>query len=125
MRSTIDELIGASLAVATVVTTLFFALITAERRGELARLRAFGASTWRIAGGLVVQGEAAVAVGVAAGYSGAIVLLAAAPPSFPAVVTARSAIGLAIAFLITGAIGAGATLISVARLDPATAMAAA
>jgi putative ABC transport system permease protein len=125
MRSTIDELIGASLAVATVVTTLFFALITAERRGELARLRAFGASTWRIAGGLVVQGEAAVAVGVAAGYTGAIALLAAAPPSFPAVVTARSAMGLAIAFLITGAIGTGATLISVVRLDPATAMAAA
>ena len=107
------------------MTTLFFALITAERRGELARLRAFGASTWRIAGGLVVQGEAAVAVGVAAGYTGPIALLAAAPPSFPAVVTARSAMGLAIAFLITGAIGAGATLISVVRLDPATAMAAA
>jgi putative ABC transport system permease protein len=125
MRSTIDELIGASLAVATVVTTLFFALITAERRAELARLRAFGASTWRIAGGLLAQGEAAVAVGVAAGYLGAIALLAAAPPSFPAIVTARAAIGLAIAFLITGAIGAGVPLISVARLDPATAMAAA
>ena len=125
MRSTIDELIAASLAVATVVTTLFFALITAERRGELARLRALGASTWRIAGGLLVHADAAVAVAIAAGYTLALALLAVAPPSFPAAVTVRAAVGLAIAFLVTGGIGAGASLIGVARLDPTLTMGAA
>jgi putative ABC transport system permease protein len=125
MRSTIDQLIAAALAVATVITSLFFALITAERRGELARLHSLGASTGRITAGLLAQGEAAVAVAVAAGYALALALLAAAPPSFPATLTLPAAGGLAITFLATGALGIAVSLISTARLDPATTMGAA
>jgi putative ABC transport system permease protein len=123
MRSTIDQLIASALGVAMVVTALFFALITAERRGELARLRALGATTGRLARGLLVQGEAAVAVAVTAGSGAALALLAVAPPSFPVAVTAGSAASLAGALLLAGGIGASFALIRVAGVDRATVVA--
>jgi putative ABC transport system permease protein len=119
MRSTIDELIAAALGVAGVVAGFFFALLAAQREGELLRLRALGMGLTRLVAVLLLQGETAVTVAVACGYALAIPIVALAPAAFPVTLTITSAVGLGAAFLLAGAIGTTVPLIRIGRLDPA------
>jgi len=119
MRSTINELIAAVLLVAAGVTALFAALYTAERRSELARLRALGSSAARLAAGLLAQAEAPVIIGTAAAYGITAALIAAAPPQFPVALPLTRALGLAGLIMAAGAAGTGLSLLRVLRIDPA------
>jgi putative ABC transport system permease protein len=118
MRSTINELIAAVLVVAAGVTALFAALYTAERRGELARLRALGASGARLAAGLLAQAEAPVIIAAAAAYAITAALIAAAPPQFPVTLPLSRALGLAGLIVAAGAAGTALSVLRVLRIDP-------
>jgi putative ABC transport system permease protein len=119
MRSTIAELIAAVLAITAVVAALFAALYTAERRGELARLRALGASARRLAFGLLAQAEGPALTAIATAYLLTAALLAAAPPQFPVALPAPDAAGIGVLILLAVAAGASIPVVRVARTDPA------
>ncbi len=118
MRATINELIAAVLLVATGVTALFAALYTAERRSELVRLRALGASAARLAAGLLAQAEAPVIIGTAAAYGITVALIATAPPQFPVSLPLTRALGLAGLIVAAGAAGTALSILRVLRIDP-------
>jgi putative ABC transport system permease protein len=122
MRSTIQQLIVAVLAVTLLVAALFAALYTTERRVELARLRALGASARHLASGVLVQVELPVILAFAVGYAVTGGLLAAAPPTFPAALPLARVLALGTLIAVAGALGAAGTIVTVVRIDPATAM---
>lgn len=122
MRATIEQLIVAVLAVTVLVAALFAALYTTERRPELARLRALGASARRLATGVLIQVELPVITAFAVGYLVTAGLLRAASAGFPAVLPLTRALGLGALIAAAGALGALGAVITVVRVDPATAM---
>lgn len=119
MRSTITALIAAVLIVAAAVCGLFAALYTAERRAELARLRALGASAWRLALGLLLQAEAPAVIAAVLAYLLAGALLAAAPPQFPVALPVPDAADIGVLILLAAAAGTSIPVLRVARIDPA------
>lgn len=120
MRSTIAELIAATLIVTVAVTALFSALYVTERRGELGRLRALGASTRRLAFGLLVQALAPAVCATVVGYLLAEALIAVAPPRFPVALPSTDAAGLGALIALAAALGALIPAARIARIDPAT-----
>jgi putative ABC transport system permease protein len=120
MRSTITGLIVADLIVAATVCAMFAALYAAERRGELARLRALGASARWLALGLLIQAEAAAVVAAVLAYLLTGVLLAVAPPQFPVALPTLDAAAIGALILLAAAAGASLPVLRVARLDPST-----
>jgi hemin transport system permease protein len=119
MRSTITALIAAVLVVAAAVCALFAALYTAERRGELARLRALGASARRLALGLLVQAEAPAVIAAVIAYLLAGTLLAVVGPQFPAALSVPDAAGIGALILLAAAAGTSIPVLRVTRIDPA------
>jgi putative ABC transport system permease protein len=119
MRSTLTALIVAVLIVAAVVCGLFAALCTAERRTELALLRALGASGRRLALGLLVQAEAPAVIAAVVAYLLAGALLAAAPPQFPVALPVPDAVGIGVLILLAAAAGTSIPVLRTARIDPA------
>jgi putative ABC transport system permease protein len=123
MRSTIAGLITAVLAITAVTGALFSALQMAERRGELARLRALGASARQLAFGLLAQAEGPALIAVAIAYLLTAALLAATPPQFPVALPGPAAAGIGALLLLAVAAGASIPVLWVARTDPAIALA--
>jgi putative ABC transport system permease protein len=119
MRSTIAELITAVLAITAVTGALFSALYAAERRGELARLRALGASARKLAFGLLVQAEGPAVIAIVFSYVLTAALLAAVPPQFPVALSGPDAAGIGALILLAVAAGASIPALRVARTDPA------
>ncbi|HEY3870594.1 MAG TPA: FtsX-like permease family protein [Actinocrinis sp.] len=119
MHSTITELIIATPVVAVGVTALFCALYVTERRGELGRLRALGASAWRLAFGVLVQAWAPAACAIVAAYLLAEALIALAPPAFPVALPLPDAAGLGALIALAAAAGALVPAARIARIDPA------
>jgi hypothetical protein len=118
MRSTIAGLVAAVLVVAAGVTALFSALYAAERRGELARLRALGASGPRLALGLLVQAGAPAVCAAAVAYLLAAALIAVAPPQFPVALPLADAAGLGALIALAAAAGTSVPVLQVTRIDP-------
>jgi putative ABC transport system permease protein len=118
MRSTITGLIAAVLIVAAAVCALFAALYTAERRGELARLRALGASARRLALGLLVQAEAPAVIAAVIAYLLTWALVAVVPPQFPVALSVPDAAGIGALILLAAAAGTSIPVLRVARIDP-------
>jgi FtsX-like permease family len=120
MRTTITELITATLVVAAASTALFSALYVTERRGELGRLRALGAPARRLALGLLVQASAPAACAAAVAYLLAEALIAAAPPQFPVALPLTDAAVLGALIALAAGAGAIVPAMRITRIDPAT-----
>jgi putative ABC transport system permease protein len=118
MRSTITGLIAAVLIVTAAVCALFAALYAAQRRGELARLRALGASAQRLALGLLVQAEAPAVIAAITAYLLTRALLAVAPPQFPVALPVPDAADIGALILLAAAAGTSIPVLRVARIDP-------
>ncbi len=121
-RATLDQIIYATLAVAGIVTALFFALITLEKRTQLALLKAIGASSRYLGASVIVQAAILCVMGTALGVAVTRLVALVVPASVPLTFTAASTATAAVGTLVMGAIGASLSFRRVARIDPATAL---
>lgn len=122
-RNTFNQIIGVTVLIAVVVVALFFALSTVERTALYGVLKAIGASTWTLFGGVVLQALVVTFV-AAVGAAGLSFVLAALIPagSVPFDMTASRA-GTSVALLVAAAVaGSGFSLRRVVRIDPASAI---
>lgn len=122
-QGTFNQIIGVTIAVALVVIGLFFALLTVERLSLYGVLKALGAKSLTIFGGLMVQ--AVVVTIVASSIAALCVLLldlVIPPGSIPIFVTAGSILSSAALLLLAAAVGCSFSLRRVLKVDPASAI---
>jgi hemin transport system permease protein len=122
-RSTFNQIIGVTVAIAVVVVALFFALLTVERLGLYGVLKAIGARSRTLFAGLVVQAVVVTAVAVVIAGGLAVLLDAMIPPgSIPLDITMRRIVTSAVLLLAAAVFGCGFSLRRVLRVDPASAI---
>jgi len=122
-QGTFNQIIGVTIAVALVVIGLFFALLTVERVNLYGVLKALGAKSLTIFGGLMVQ--AVVVTLVASTVAGLLVVLldvAIPPGSIPIAVSAGSILSSTALLLLAAAVGCSFSLRRVLKVDPASAI---
>jgi putative ABC transport system permease protein len=121
-RSTFNQIIATTFVVAAIVIALFFALVTLEKRNQLAILKAVGASSRYLATGILVQALLVGVLGVAIGLllSRAIALVL--PADVPVTFRTPTAVVVAALTLGTAALGAAFSFRRVTRIDPAAAL---
>lgn len=121
--STFNQIIGVTVVIAVVVVALFFALLTVERTAMYGVLKAIGARSRTLFGGVVLQ---AVIVTLIASFIGAALALAldlAVPPgSIPFTLTPTRVVLSVVLLLIAAVIGSAFSLRRVLRIDPAAAI---
>lgn len=120
--ATFQAIIVASFVVVGIVTALFFALITLEKRGLFAVLKAIGATNWSLFQGLIVQGLIAAVGGFIIGLALSRLTGLVLPPEVPLTFVTGTAFLLLMATIFMGALGAGLSFRRVSRIDPATAL---
>ena len=122
-RSTFNQIIGVTVAIAVVVVALFFALLTVERLGLYGVLKAIGARSRTLFAGLVLQAVVVTAVAVVIAGGLAVLLDAVIPPgSIPLDITARRIVSSAVLLLVAAVVGCAFSLRRVLRVDPASAI---
>ena len=122
-QGTFNQIIGVTIAVALVVIGLFFALLTVERLSLYGVLKALGAKSLTIFGGLMVQ--AVVVTLIASTVAGVLVVLldlVIPPGSIPISVSAGSILSSAALLLLAAAVGCSFSLRRVLKVDPASAI---
>ncbi|HZB41430.1 MAG TPA: FtsX-like permease family protein [Ilumatobacter sp.] len=122
-RSTFNQIIGVTIAIAGVVVALFFALLTVERLALYGVLKALGAGSGTLFGGVVAQ--AVVVTAVASAVAGGLALLidALVPPgSIPLDISANRVVISALLLLVAAVVGCVFSLRRVLRVDPAAAI---
>ena len=118
--ATFTQIIYVMFFVSALVVALFFALLTLERLGLFAVLKAIGASARQLVAGLATQ---AVAVSVAAFFAGGLLTIAlslAIPPEVPLQLTVSRAVFVAVGVLAMALIGSAISLRRIIRVDPAS-----
>lgn len=122
-QGTFNQIIGVTIVVALVVIGLFFALLTVERLSLYGVLKALGARSSTIFGGLLVQ--AVVVTLIASTVAAALVVLlnfVIPPGSIPIFVSAGSILSSAALLLLAAAVGCTFSLRRVLKVDPASAI---
>ncbi len=122
-RSVFNQIIGVTLVIATVVVALFFALLTVERIGLYGVLKAIGARSRTLFGGVVTQ--AVVVALVAAGIGSAVSFLldrALPPGTIPYQLLPSRVIVSSAALVLAAVVGSAFSLRRVLRVDPASAI---
>lgn len=122
-RSTFNQIIGVTIVIAIVVVSLFFALITIERMPLYGVLKAIGARSRTLLGGVLLQAVVVTLVACAIGGVAAFALDAAIPAGGIPFVATPARVLSSVAFLLLAAvIGCAFSLRRVLRVDPATAI---
>ena len=121
-NSTFTALIGVTLFVSGLVTALFFALLTLERASLYATLKALGARSGRLVGGVVLQAVAVAAGALVVGGVLALLLAAVVPEGVTVQLEPRRIATSALLVVVTAALGAAVSLRRIVRIDPATAI---
>jgi putative ABC transport system permease protein len=122
-RSTFNQIIGVTVAIALVVIGLFFALLTVERTSLYGVLKALGAKSTTIFAGLVVQAVVVTAIATAVAASVVILLdLAISPGSIPLLITPGRIVLSVVLLLVAAVLGCTFSLRRVLRIDPASAI---
>lgn len=124
-RSTFNQIIGVTAAIALVVVGLFFALITVERMSLYGILKAIGASSSTLFGGVLLQAVVLALFASAFGAAAALAMDAVIPPgSLPFQITPGRLL-LNVALMVVAAVaGCAFSLRRVLRVDPAAAIGA-
>ncbi len=122
-QQTFNQILGITVVIALVVIALFFALLTVERAALYGVLKAIGARSGTLFGGLVLQ---AVAVTLVASLVAGIAVVALdfliPPGSIPLSISAlRIATSVAL-LLLASILGCAFSLRRVLRVDPASAL---
>jgi putative ABC transport system permease protein len=121
-RRTFTVIITVTLAIAGLVVGLFFALITLERRGLYAVLKAIGATGRDLVAGVATQALGVAAGAFVVGTAATLALLPFVPPDIPVRIEPFRVAIVGAGLLVTALIGAGATLRRVVQVDPAEAI---
>lgn len=124
-RSVIGQIIATTLAAAAVIVAMFFTLITVERAGQFALLKALGADSSSLIAGVVTQ--ATIVTGGAGILGGGLAALIAAmvPPSAIPLELGPGRLALSGLLLFAAAlVGCLLTLRRILRADPAAALGA-
>jgi putative ABC transport system permease protein len=123
-NATFTAVIGVTFFVAALIVALFFALITLERLGIYAVLKAIGAPSRTLVLGLLTQ---AVTIAVSAFVIGGLIALGLAqviPPEVPVQFELSRAAFILVGVIVTAAIGGLVSLRRIVRIDPASAIGA-
>jgi putative ABC transport system permease protein len=122
-RSVFNQIIGVTLVIATVVVALFFALLTVERTALYGILKAIGARSQTLFGGVVAQAVIVAAIAAAIGGVLALVFDAVIPPgAIPYQLVPGRVVTSAVSLVLAAVAGSAFSLRRVLRIDPASAI---
>ncbi len=121
-NTTFAAVIGVTLFVVGLVVALFFALLTLERLGLYAVLKAVGASTPTLVTGVILQSVAVALGAFALGGAITLVLAQVIPDAVPVEFEVGRAVFIAAAVVVTSVLGALVSLRRIIRIDPASAL---
>lgn len=121
--STFNQIIGVTVVIAIVVVALFFALLIVERTALYGVLKAMGARSATLFGGVVLQAVVVTAIASAIGAGVALAVASAIPPGGIPFEISPVRIVSSVAYLLVAAIiGCAFSLRRVLRIDPASAI---
>ncbi len=120
--STFQGIIGMTFVVTLLVVALFFALITLERVGLYAVLKALGAGTKDLMAGLTAQAVTVSAIALAAGFVLSVGFVAILPAELPVRLVPARLGQTAVGVIVTALLGSLFSLRRVLRIDPAEAI---
>lgn len=122
-RSTFNQIIGVTALIAIVVVALFFALLTVERTGLYGVLKAVGASSGTLFGGVVVQALVVTAIASTIAVATALLADATIPVgSLPFNATPARLVSTVVILIVAALIGCAFSFRRVASIDPAEAI---
>jgi len=122
-RATFNQIIGVTVGIAIVVVALFFALLTIERAGLYGVLKALGARSGTLFGGLVLQAVVLTVLAcTVAGVASVALDLAIPPGSVPLRISAVRLLSSLAYLLVAAVVGCAFSLRRVLRVDPASAI---
>lgn len=117
--ATFEGIIGVTFVVSLLVVALFFALITLERRKLYAVLKALGATSRDLLGGVTVQAIGVAVVALVLGTAAAVLLVAVLPDDLPLRIEPVRLAAIAVGTVSTAVVGGLFTLRRLLRIDPA------
>ncbi len=121
-RTTFRAIIGVTLLVAAIVVALFFALLTLERAALYGVLKAVGASSGQLAGGLFLQSAVTAVAAFVVGGLLACALAAVLPAGIPLQLLPMRALVTLAGIVLAALAGSAISLRRIVRIDPATAI---
>jgi putative ABC transport system permease protein len=125
-RTVFNQIIGVTIAIAVTVVGLIFALLTVERVPLYGVLKAVGARSSTLFGGLLVQAVVVTTIAALVAAGSSLALDALIPSgSIPVDVTAQRIVTSAVLLLGAAVVGCAFSLRRVLRIDPASAIGAA
>ena len=121
-ESTFTAIVAVSFVVVGIVIALFFALITLEKRGQFAILKAIGSSNPFLLQGVMAQALIATIAGYVLGLALSRLLALVLPASVPVQFLTETSVSLFFATIAMGALGALFSFRRIIRIDPASAL---
>jgi putative ABC transport system permease protein len=122
-RSVFNQIIGVTLVIAVIVVALFFALLTVERLAQYGMLKAIGARSRTLFGGVVLQAVVVAVIAAAIGTGCALVFDRVLPPgTLPYELLTSRVITSSAALVLAAVVGSAFSLRRVLRVDPASAI---
>ncbi len=113
---------GFLFAISALVVGAFFTVWTIQRSGDVAVLKALGASTAYVLRDALGQAVTVLVLGTALGTALAAGIGAAVASTVPFVLDARTVLPPAAVTVVLGAVGAGLAVRRIASVDPLTAL---
>jgi putative ABC transport system permease protein len=120
--STFQGIIGVTFVVTLMVVALFFTLITLERVGLYAVLKALGARTRDLLAGISVQAVCVSVVALLLGVALSVAFVGLLPAELPVRLVPGRLLQVAVGVLVSALVGSLFTLRRVLRIDPAEAI---
>lgn len=109
--------------ISALVVGAFFTVLTIQRKGEIAVLRALGASTRYLLQESLLQSVVLLVVSAAAGVAGGLGLgVAIAATEMPFALEAGPIVGATALLVVLGIVGAAVAVLRITRVDPLTAL---
>lgn len=120
--STFQGIIGVTFVVTLLVVALFFTLITLERVGLYAVLKALGARTGNLMAGISTQAVGVSLVALVLGFGLSVAFVGLLPAELPVRLEPARMVQTAVGVLVSALLGSLFTLRRVLRIDPAEAI---
>jgi putative ABC transport system permease protein len=120
--TTFSGIIGVTFIITLMVIALFFALITLERVGLYAVLKAIGARTGELLSGVSVQALAISTISLVVGFGISLVFVSVLPPELPIRLEPSRLLQIAVGTLLTAVLGSLFTARRLLGIDPASAI---